>query len=150
MDPVIEMREIKEPKFVQFAREGESVEGVLQSIDVVEMAERDQSGAVIPGRKKKAARFVLLEGHLSFETGVFTPSGDRVCFIGTRQIIDSIKMGHLGYALIVRFEGADQSVSNKGNAMKRFKIYVSSQRVTMDESISTANDLGITDADISF
>jgi hypothetical protein len=150
MEQVMEMREIKEPKFIQFAKDGEAAEGLLQSIDVIEMQEKDASGKPIPGPKKKAARFVLVEGTMDFETGSFTPTGDRLCFLGTRQIIDAVKMGHIGCYIAVRFEGVDNSVGRNGNAMKRFRMWASSAKPKTNVPVSTANDLGITDADIPF
>ena len=148
--PKIEMLEIKEPKFLTFAKDGEETAGILQSIESVEMQEKDQAGKPIPGRFKKTARFVLVEGHLDFTSGIFTASGDRVCFLGTSQLVNAIRTDHRGHYLGVRFEGTDSSVTRNGNAMKKFRVWVSSAKPEIDESLSTASALGISDSDIPF
>lgn len=114
------MKERKEPKFVQFAP-GEVVEGVLVRIDTMEVGVE----------RKPTARFVVRD----------LDSGEMLAFLGTYDIATKLQRSDVGHVVSVRYEGEDKSVQRNGNAMKRFKVSVSDQ--LYDPAV-------ISDADIGF
>lgn len=138
----MEMIERKEPKFVEFT-DGELVEGVLTAIQQIEMKDKQN------GKPRKVTRFVLAEGEI--EDDKFNPSGDSVCFLGTYQLNSTFRLSDRGHFVSVRCEGTDSSVTKNGNAMKKFKIFVSAKPLMQAAGTSAATDnTFITDDDIPF
>ena len=119
------MRERKEPRFVQFA-DGDVVRGVLTAIESAEV------------NGKKTSRFVVLE-----EDGD-PDCGNMAAFLGTVQINTKLRRSDLGHTIEVRCEGTDKNVVKNGNAMKKFRVFVSDDK---DQAADTAL---ITDDDIPF
>ena len=134
------MQEIKEPTFVQFDRPGASVQGLLIGIDRPEV------------NGKKVPRFIVAEG--SLENGNFVATGERLSCLGTYQINNSIQGGHIDRYVSIVYEGEDRERMKNGNALRRFKIFVSNrppnQAAGNKQTPSVASDLGITDEDIPF
>lgn len=152
-----EIQEQKEPKFIEF-KDGEYAEGVLASIQAIEIAERvrdEKTGDIkLTGKKSKAVRYVLDEGEVTAD-GVFTPSGESCCFLGTYRINEAIRMNHLGRYVAIRCEGVDKSVTRNGNAMKKFRIGISNMPVRGmgtggGQSVAAQVNPEITNDDIPF
>jgi hypothetical protein len=138
MNESFDMKERKEPKFITF-NDGDIVEGVLQAIQAIEMKDKQS------GQLRKVTRFVLLEGDTV--DGRFVPSGESVCFLGTYQLNTALLMSDRGHFVSVRCEGNDSTVTKSGNAMKRFRVWVSAQTVIGKKA---TDSLEITDDDIPF
>ena len=129
------MQERKEPKFITF-NDGDVIEGVLVKIDT----------PTVNG--KKVPRFVLDDGDV--ENDQFVPSGDRSCFLGTWDIMQKLRTTDIGHYVSVRCEGVDKSIVRNGNALRRFKVFVSALPINGATRGDAVTDLGITDADIPF
>ncbi len=133
------MKEVREPKFVEFKSDGQIAEGVLIGIDRPEVG----------NPPKNVARFVLSE--VDFDGDRVIPTGDRLCFLGTADLVQKIQRNHLGHYLRVRYEGEDQNVRRNGNAMRRFKVLISeAPAFSIRAKESEADSTFITDADIPF
>jgi hypothetical protein len=125
------MQERKEPTFVQFA-EGEVIEGLLVSIDRIEVGEQ----------KKPTPRFVVKD----------LESGQLQCFLGTYDIATKLKRADIGHVIRVRYEGEDRTVSRNGNSLKKFKVEVSDRPYAAAAAGRKDIEAGtlITDEDIPF
>ena len=120
-----EMKEILDPKFIQFG-DGEEIEGVLVKYERIFV------------NKKNCARYTVRDAN-----------GDLSSFLGTYQIDSKLQPHHLGHRVRIHCEGVDRNVSRYGNSMKLFRVFVSESRV---ENIRhTPTDAPeITDKDIPF
>lgn len=129
----IEMKEQREPKFISFGkdglREGEILEGVFLRID-----------SIVNKEGKKMPRLVFVEGEI--HGGRFESSGDQFAFLATYDLAQKLRTDHIGHFVQIRYEGEDRSVGREGNAMKRFKVAVSTAQFITER--------GISDADIPF
>lgn len=123
------MRERKEPKFVQFA-EGEVVEGVFIGVDTVEVGTD----------KKKTAKISVRD----------LESGEIVQFLATYDISTKLKRSDIGHVVSVRYEGEDPSVRRGNNNLKRFKVLVSEKPYSAHQGNKLEDGTYITDADIPF
>lgn len=113
-----------DPKKLEFG-EGEVFTGILTNV------ERVMVGSPVP---KPAIRYTFLD----FETN------ESYFLIGTYQIDSKIRKSDLGHVVIIRYEGADQSVSRNGNSMKKFSVQVSKRTAPGWASDGTP----ITDSDL--
>jgi len=137
----MEMIERKAPKFIEFT-DGECVEGVLIALESFE--KKDEK----TGQKKKIVRFVMAEGDIHDDK--FLPTGDRLCFLGTAQLIQDLSLADKGHYIQVRYEGKDNNVTKNGNAMKRFKVFVSRELVPGPGGAPCVDSTIIGDDDLPF
>jgi hypothetical protein len=100
------MRERVDPRFIQFG-DGESVQGILHRIEMVEVTK--------DGQTKKVPRLVVEE----------LESREMVCFLATYQVASKIRRGDVGHVIDVRCEGNDPTIKTKGQPMKKFRVLVS-------------------------
>jgi hypothetical protein len=128
----MEMEERREPALIKFT-EGECVEGMLLSIDRVQVGDPHRPDAP----KKPVTKFTLDVGN-----------GERASFLGSYDLVSKIRLEDRGHFVSVRYEGEDKTVSRNGNSLKRFKVLVSKGPVRTGEAL--AADPGITDEDIPF
>jgi hypothetical protein len=115
--------EVKEPKMVQFTTEGQDVEGILLAIQKVTV------------KDKSTVQFLLK-----------TDDGALATFLATYDLLRKIRREHIGYAIIVKYEGEDREVKTQGLPLRRFKVLVSRDR----ELAVKSDSLQITDEDIPF
>jgi hypothetical protein len=125
------MEERREPELVKF-KDGEVVEGVLLSIERVQVADPNR-----PDVKKPVTKFTL-------DTG----GGERVSFLGSYDLVTKIRTEDRGHYISVRYKGEDKSISRNGNNLKRFKVLVSKAPFVTGKALEDA--LTITDDDIGF
>lgn len=123
------MRERKDPKFVQFA-DGEVVEGVFIGVDTVEVG----------AEKKKTAKISVRD----------LDSGEIVQFLATYDISTKLKRSDIGHVISVRYEGEDSSVRRGNNNLKRFKVLVSDKPYSPAKGNKLEDGTYITDEDIPF
>ena len=97
------MIDVKAPEQIQFNKAGQMVEGVLVSIEPVEI-------------KGKQTVEYLFEGE----------NRQRFTFLETADLRKKIHPGHIGHWLIVRYESDDSSFQKEGqSAMKKFRVQAS-------------------------
>lgn len=117
------MVELKEPVFFQFKKEGDTLEGVLISALKFTYA---------ADPKKPAARYFGIRYILD------VGEGERVAFNGTTDISSKLTIAHMGYYIIVRYEGEDPSIRRGENNMRRFKVARSKAPVLFGQSLADA------------
>lgn len=106
MKPRSEMREVKAPEQFQFTKQGQSIEGVLISIEPVE----------INGKVTREFMFAL-------------PNGDRITCLETADLKKKIDPSLIGYKLSVRYETDNSSFQKEGQSpMKIFKVLASHEK----------------------
>ena len=104
--PRREMREVKAPEQFQFTRQGQTIEGVLLSIEPT-----------------------LVKGKQALEYMLQDEKNERLTFLGTNDLDKKIQPAHVGHWLHIRYERDDDSFSKPGqNAMKMFKVMVAAQK----------------------
>jgi len=135
--PDLRMKERKEPTFVQFG-DGEVCEGVLVSIQQVEVGDPDNPNAP----KRPAVKYTLEDPN----------TREMYAFLGTYTVNTKLRPSDKGHFVSVRYEGEDPTVTRNGRPMKKFRVLVSDKPFAgVAQSASRAtSDLGITDDDISF
>src|SRR5258708_3614211 len=101
----VEMEVRTEPAFFKFEKKGAMVEGVLLSVTSAMVGEPGKPEAA----KRPATRYTVDAGN-----------GERVCFLGTFDIVQKVGRGDCGKFVIVKYEGEDKSVSKGGNNMRMF------------------------------
>jgi hypothetical protein len=100
-----EMQEVKAPEQFQFTKQGQTVEGVLISIEPTEV------------KGKQAIEYMFRN-----------ENGGRVTCLGTADLNKKIHPGHIGHWLVVRYENDDSSFQKQGqSAMKIFKVLASKE-----------------------
>lgn len=100
------MTEVKAPELIQFTKQGQAVEGVLVSIEPVEV------------KGKQAIEYLFQR-----------ENGDRFSCLGTNDLNKKIHPGHIGHWLIVRYETDDKSFQKEGQSpMKVFKVVASENK----------------------
>jgi len=126
------MTERKEPTFFKFEKEGDTIAGVLASIERVSV-----------GTSSKAANRYTVQ---DLETG------EMSAFLGSYQIDTKLRPTDRGRFIVIRLEGEDSSISRSGRALKKYRVQVSDKTVgEMRASGGSASDTPfITDADIPF
>ena len=129
MNKAFNMKERKEPKFIQFAV-GEVVEGILVQIDKVEVGER----------KQPTPRLIVKD----------LESGELYSFLATYDIAVKVRSNDIGHVISVRYEGEDTNVRREGRAMKRFKVMVSEKPYADARGNKLEDGTYITNADIPF
>jgi hypothetical protein len=106
MKPRREMVEVKAPEQFQFTKQGQTVSGILVSIEPVEI------------KGKPAIEYLFVR-----------ENGDRFTCLGTNDLNKKIHPGHIGYAMDIRYETDDSSFQKPGqSAMKVFKVLVSKEK----------------------
>jgi hypothetical protein len=128
----MEMEERREPALIKFT-EGECVEGVLLSIDRVQVGDPHKPDAP----KKPVTKFTLDLGN-----------GERASFLGSYDLVSKIRLEDRGHFVSVRYEGEDKTVSRNGNSLKRFKVLVSKNPIRSGQALEDSTL--ITDDDIGF
>ena len=124
------MVERKEPEFVKFT-DGASIEGVLVNIERIDVGTPP----------KPAIRYTIAD----------LEDAKLRCFLGSYQIDTKLRRGDIGHVIGVRYEGEDRSVSRNGNAMKRFRVFVSEKpHKAAAQGNQIADGTFITDDDIGF
>lgn len=104
--PRREMVEVKAPELFQFTKPGQTLEGVLISIEPV------------PVKGKEAMEYLFANGE-----------GIRMTCLGTADLNKKINPGHIGHWLQIRYEADDSSFQKAGqSAMKVFKVLVSKDK----------------------
>jgi hypothetical protein len=99
------MVEIKAPEMFQFTKQGQTISGVLISIDPVQIKDKD-----------------------AIEYMVQDDRGLRSTFLGTADLNKKIHPGHIGHWLEVRYETDDSSFQKTGqSAMKVFRVQASKE-----------------------
>jgi hypothetical protein len=102
-----EMVEVKAPKQVQFDKQGQTLTGVLVSIEPTTV------------KDKQAIEYLIMDER-----------GDRSTFLGTADLNKKIHPGHIGHMLEIRYETNDSSFQKEGqSAMKIFKVLASKEKV---------------------
>lgn len=124
-----ELKERKEPRFVKFG-DGESIRGVLVAVERITV--KNDRG------QQQVSRYTLREEW----------TDEMLAFLGTYDIDTKLKPADVGKLMEIRCEGSDQNVTRNGNAMKRFKILVSDNRVDRAQAAGLTPE--ITDDDIPF
>lgn len=121
--PTRDYTEVKEPVMKQFTSPGQVVEGLLLSIQKVNV------------KGKSAVQYLCRDDQ-----------GDLFTFLATYDIARKISRGHIGHAVRVEYEGEDSTVEvgNNKNKLRRFKVYVAKQKEVAPDSLE------ITDDDIPF
>jgi elongation factor P hydroxylase len=98
--------ELKAPEQFQFSKEGDMVEGVLISIEPVEI------------KGKQAIEYMFARAN-----------GDRFTCLGTNDLNKKITPSNLGYPVRIRYESTDSSFQKAGQSpMKIFKVQVKPQK----------------------
>jgi hypothetical protein len=98
--PRREMQEVKAPEQYKFSKLGATIEGVLTSIDQIEV------------NSKPTMEYMFT-----------TENGDRITCLGTADLDKKIQPQHLGHFMTIRYESDDASFQKAGqSAMKRFKV----------------------------
>ena len=101
--PRREMVEVKSPEQYKFSRIGAQIEGILISIEPIE----------VNGKPTKEYMFRL-------------ENGERYTCLDTADLTKKIEPEMLGHFLTVRYESDDASFQKAGqSAMKRFKVTAS-------------------------
>jgi len=101
-----EMQEVKAPEQFQFTKQGQTVSGILISIEPVEI-------------KGKSAIEYLFQKE----------NGDRFTCLGTADLNKKIHPGHVGYAMEIRYETDNTSFQKEGqSAMKVFKVLAAKEK----------------------
>jgi hypothetical protein len=97
------MAEVKAPEMFQFSKQGQTVEGVLVSIEPVEV------------KGKQAIEYLFAN-----------EKGERTSCLGTADLNKKIHPGHIGHWLAVRYEADDSTFQKEGqSAMKKFRVQAS-------------------------
>jgi hypothetical protein len=100
--PRREMQEVKAPEQFQFTKQGQSVDGVLISIEPTEV------------KGKPAIEYMFVK-----------ENGERLTCLGTNDLNKKIHPGHIGHMMQIRYETDDTSFQKPGqSAMKVFKVLV--------------------------
>jgi hypothetical protein len=102
----MEMEDRKEPEFVTFQKEGDSVCGVLVRVEKIQVKRKDTN---IP---KPAVRFTVEE----------IDSGRRLAFLGTYQLMTMLRRSDIGKVIAVRYTGKRDIPSG---ALTTFDVQVS-------------------------
>ncbi len=101
-----EMQEVKAPEMFQFTQSGQSIKGVLLSIEPT-----------------------MVKGKDAIEYMFMNESGNRFTCLGTADLNKKIHPGHIGHWLDIRYETDDASFQKPGQtAMKVFKVLVSKEK----------------------
>lgn len=104
--PRREMQEVKAPEQFQFSKQGQTVQGVLVSIEPVE----------IKGKVTKEYEFVR-------------ENGERFTCLDTADLGKKIHPGHIGHYMEIRYETDDSSFQKQGQSpMKVFKVLVDKEK----------------------
>jgi hypothetical protein len=104
--PKREMVESKAPEQFQFTKQGQTLAGILISIEPTVVKE------------KQALEYMLVDERR-----------ERVTFLGTNDLDKKIVPGHIGHWLEIRYERDDASFQKQGqNPMKVFKVLVSKEK----------------------
>jgi hypothetical protein len=97
------MTEVKAPEMFQFATQGQTIEGVLLSIESTTV------------KDKEAIEYMFQNER-----------GERITCLGTADLNKKIHPGHIGHWLVVRYETDDASFQKAGqSAMKKFRVQAS-------------------------
>jgi hypothetical protein len=106
MKPRREMQEVKAPEQFQFTKPGQTVEGVLISIEPVEI------------KGKPAIEYLFVR-----------ENGDRFTCLGTNDLNKKLHPGQIGHMLAIRYESDDASFQKQGQSpMKVFKVLVGKEK----------------------
>lgn len=104
--PRREMVEAKAPEQFQFTKQGQTLAGILLSIEPTIV------------REKQALEYMLIDERR-----------ERVTFLGTNDLDKKIVPGHIGHWLEIRYERDDSSFQKQGqNPMKVFKVLASKEK----------------------
>ncbi len=104
--PRREMQEAKAPDQFQFTKIGQTIAGVLISIEPTTV------------RDKQALEYMLVN-----------ETGDRLTFLGTADLNKKVLPGHIGHWMEIRYDNDDTTFQKPGqSAMKVFKVMVSKQK----------------------
>lgn len=102
MKPRPEYERVKAPALFKFAKQGDTIEGGLSSIEPKE----------VNGKIVREFMFDL-------------PNGDRVTCLGTNDLEKKIQAKHIGHPIRVRYTSDDDSFQKAGqSAMKVFEVDV--------------------------
>jgi len=101
-----EMQDVKAPEQFQFSKQGQSLSGVLISIEPTTV------------KDKQAIEYLFVD-----------EKGDRLTCLGTADLNKKIHPGHVGHWMTIRYETDDNSFQKAGqSAMKIFKVQVSKDK----------------------
>jgi|SRR5579871_3299362 hypothetical protein len=101
-----EMQEVKAPEMFQFTQSGQSIRGVLVSIEPTTVKGKD-----------------------AIEYMFINETGTRFTCLGTADLNKKIHPGLIGHWLDIRYESDDSSFQKPGQtAMKVFKVLASKER----------------------
>jgi hypothetical protein len=104
--PRREMQEVKAPEQFQFTNQGQTVSGVLISIEPVEI------------KGKSAIEYMFVQ-----------ENGDRLTCLGTNDLNKKLHPGHIGHFVLIRYESDDKSFQKEGQSpMKIFKVSVAKEK----------------------
>jgi hypothetical protein len=119
--------EVKEPRMIEFNRVGMDVEGVLLAIQKVKV------------KDKPTTQYLCKDDE-----------GELFTFLATYDIARKVRKEHIGHAVMVKYEGEDNTVEvGEGkNKLRRFKVYIAKQREVAKQDVE--DSLTITDDDIPF
>jgi hypothetical protein len=106
IQPRREMVEVKAPEMYKFTRQGDTIGGVLISIEPTTVKE------------KTAMEYMLQDER-----------GQRLTFLGTNDLDKKLHPGHIGHWLQIRYERDDTSFQKQGQSpAKIFKVAVSKEK----------------------
>lgn len=102
-----EMQEVKAPELFQFTKAGQTLGGILISIEPVEI------------KGKQAIEYMFAQGE----------NGQRITCLGTNDLNKKLHPGMIGHWIDIRYERDDASFQKDGqNPMKVFKVLVSKEK----------------------
>jgi len=102
------MIEQKEPKFLQWSRENEQIEGHLMALENVEITDKET------GDVKDQPRYVVRD-----------LDANLVMFLQTTTLARQLRKEHVGHYVTVTYLGEDRSVKTQGNPLRRFRVLIS-------------------------
>ena len=114
------MEEVKEPEFIQWKREGQETDGILLSLDPVEIEDKDTK------QVKAVTEMMFLD-----------MEGQRFRFIAPDDLKKKIWAYHLGHRLKIRYEMDDRTnMKPNQNPRKVFKVLASPNKMPGFEHLS--------------
>lgn len=105
MKPRREMVEVKAPEQFSFSDRNRTLGGVLIAIDQVTV------------KGKPTQQYTLRD-----------EDGLRWTFLATYDLQRKIESGHVGYFLVITYEGEDRTVETQGSPLRKFKVQVSREK----------------------
>lgn len=100
-----EMQEVKAPEQFSFSERNPNLNGVLIDIDQVEVKGKPTMQYTVQDDEKR-----------------------RWTFLATYDLQRKIQPAHIGYWMMITYEGEDHSIATQGSPLRKFRVQVSKEK----------------------